>query len=186
MVAAPRPEKQIPFGNDRKKGKDGSQMLRKVSMTVLILCFFLGWVTGLRSLTAPAVVCWGAHLGWLHFSGTKLGFIDHPATLIIFTLLALVELTADKLPKTPSRIAPQGLIPRIFFGAFAGVALAVSAGAILTVAALVGMIGAIAGAFAGYHARHALVTRLHWPDLPVALAEDLVAIVGGFLIVSQL
>ncbi len=155
-------------------------------MTVLILCFFLGWVTGLRSLTAPAVVCWGAHLGWLHFAGTKLGFIDHPATLAIFTLLALAELIADKLPKTPSRIAPQGLIPRIFFGAFAGVALAVSGGAVLTVAALVGMIGAIAGAFAGYHARHALVTRLHWPDLPVALAEDLVAIVGGFLIVSQL
>ena len=155
-------------------------------MTVLVLCFFLGWITGLRSMTAPAVVCWGAHLGWLHFAGTRLAFINHPATLIIFTVLALAELVADKLPKTPSRIAPQGLIPRIIFGALVGVALAVSAGGVLIVAALAGMIGAVAGAFAGYHARHALVTRAHWPALAVALVEDLVAIVGGFLIVSHL
>jgi len=154
-------------------------------MTVFLLCFFLGCVAGLRSLTAPAVVCWAAHLGWLHFAGTKLAFLAHPATLSIFTLLALLELTTDKLPKTPARTAPPGLIARIVFGGFCGVALATSAGGSQIASAIVGIIGALVGTFGGYHIRHTLVQRAHLPDA-VALAEDFIAIVGGLLIVSHL
>jgi uncharacterized membrane protein len=155
-------------------------------MTVLLFCFFLGCVTGLRSLTAPAVVCWAAHLGWLHFAGTRLVFLAHPATLSIFTLLALLELTTDKLPKTPARTAPPGLIARIVFGGLCGVALATSAGRSQIPSAIVGVIGALVGTFGGYHIRHALVKRAHLPDFAVALAEDFVAIAGGLLIVSHL
>jgi uncharacterized membrane protein len=86
-------------------------------MTMLALCFLLGCIVGLRSLTAPAVVCWAAHLGWINYSGTKLAFVGKPWTLAVFTLLALVELIADKLPKTPARTAPVGLGARIFLGA---------------------------------------------------------------------
>ena len=159
-------------------------------MTVILFCFLIGCVTGLRSLTAPAVVCWGAHLGWLHFAGTRLAFIGHTATLIIFTLLALVELTADKLPKTPARTAAPGLIARIVMGAFCGSALSVSAGGSLggslILAAVIGVIGALAGTFGGYQVRHALVTRAHLPDFAVALVEDILAIGSGLLIVSHL
>jgi uncharacterized membrane protein len=155
-------------------------------MTVLLLCFLLGCVAGLRSLTAPAVVCWGAHLGWLHLAGSKLAFMGHPGALAFFTLLAAVELIADKLPKTPARTAPPGLIARIVFGGLCGVALAISAGGSPIVAAIAGVVGALVGTFAGYNLRHALVTRVHLPDLAVALVEDLIAIAGGFLIVSRL
>jgi uncharacterized membrane protein len=154
-------------------------------MTIL-LSFFLGWVTGLRSLMGLAVICWAAHLGWLHIAGTRLGFLGHPVALTLFTVLALLELVADKLPQTPSRIALSGLIPRIIFGGFAGVALALSSGAAMVPAAVVGIAGAIAGAFAGYHLRRALVMRAHLPDFAVALAEDAIAIGAGFLIVSRL
>ena len=155
-------------------------------MTVFLVCFLLGCVAGLRSLTAPAVVCWAAHLGWLHFAGTKLAFIVHPATLSVFTLLALVELMTDKLPKTPARTAPPGLIARIVFGGLCGVALATSAGGSPIASAVVGVIGALVGTFAGYNIRHTLVTRGHLPDFAVALAEDFIAIAGGLLIVSHL
>jgi uncharacterized membrane protein len=155
-------------------------------MTVLLLCFLLGCVTGLRSLTAPAVVCWGAHLGWLNLGGSKLAFMGHPGALAFFTLLAIVELIADKLPKAPARTAPPGLIARIVFGGLCGIALAINAGGSLIVAAIVGVIGALVGTFAGYNIRHALVARAHLPDLAGALVEDLVAIAGGFLIVSRL
>ena len=67
-----------------------------------------GGVTGLRSLATPAVLCWAIHLGWLHFAGTKFAFISHPVTLVVFTLLALIELTLDKLPKTPARLSLLG------------------------------------------------------------------------------
>jgi uncharacterized membrane protein len=155
-------------------------------MTVLLLCFLLGCVAGLRSLTAPAVVCWAAHLGWLNLAGSKLAFMGHPGTLAFFSLLAGVELIADKLPRAPARTAPPGLIARIVFGGLCGVALAISAGGSPIVAAVVGVVGALVGTFAGYNIRHALVTRAHLPDLAVALVEDLVAIAGGFLIVSRL
>ena len=155
-------------------------------VTVLLFCFLLGCVDGLRSLTAPAAVCWGAHLGWLHLAGTRLAFVGHRGTVILFTLLALGELIVDKLPKTPPRTAARGLSARIIFGGLCGAALAVSAGGSLILAAIAGLIGALIGTFGGYNVRHALVTRGHLPDFAVALAEDAVAIASGLVIVSHL
>jgi uncharacterized membrane protein len=154
-------------------------------MMVLFLSFLLGSVDGLRSLTAPAVVCWAAHLGWLHFAGTKLAFVDRPVTLIVFTLLAIVELVLDKLPSTPARTAPVGLIARIALGGACGFAVATSTGMSTLLAAAVASIGAVVGAFTGYRIRHALVSQVRLPDLAVALAEDAIAIAGGFLIISR-
>jgi uncharacterized membrane protein len=151
-----------------------------------LLSFLLGFVDGLRSLTAPAVVCWAAHLGWLHFAGTKLAFIDRRSTLVVFTLLAILELVLDKLPNTPSRTAPVGLTARIVLGGASGLALATGVGISAPLAGIIASIGAIAGAFAGYHIRHAVVLKAHVPDLVAALAEDAIAIAGGLFIVSHL
>jgi uncharacterized membrane protein len=157
-----------------------------MSTTLLLFSFLLGCMVGLRSLSAPAVICWGAHLGWLNFAGTRLAFIGHRWMLILFTLLALFELVIDKLPKTPARTAPRGLIARILFGGLCGAALAVSAGATLWLGVIVAVIGALAGTFGGYNLRHALDTKAHLPDLGVGLAEDAVAIAGSLFIVSHL
>jgi len=155
-------------------------------MPALILIFLLGCVAGLRSLTAPAVVSWAAHLGWLHFGGSKLAFVNRPFTLIVVSLVALVELVVDKLPQTPARTAPIGLIARGFLGSACGLALAISTRTSPQLGAVVATVGAIFGAFAGYQARHALVSRLHLPDIAVAFAEDAIAITGGWLIVACL
>ena len=150
-----------------------------------LLSFLLGFVDGLRSLTAPAIVCWAAHLGWLHFAGTKFAFVDHSSTLMVFTLLAVIELVVDKLPNTPARTAPVGLIARIVLGGASGMALAAGAGISVSLAGLIAAGGAIAGAFAGYHFRRALVFRAHLPGLIAAIAEDAITIAGGLLIVSH-
>src|SRR5262244_1959931 len=94
---------------------------------VLLLGFLLGCICGLRSLTAPAVVCWAAHFGWLRFEGTRLAFLERPVILGVVTLLAIGELIADQLPKTPARTAPLGLSARIVLAALSAAALAVSA-----------------------------------------------------------
>ena len=153
---------------------------------VLLLAFLLGCVDGLRSMTAPAVVCWAAHFGWLHFAGTKFAFIDHPSTLIVFTLLAIVELIVDKLPNTPARTAPVGLMARIVLGGASGLALATGAGMSSSLAGVIASVGAVVGAFAGYHIRRAAVLKAHVPALVAAIAEDAVAIAGGLLIVSRI
>ena len=155
-------------------------------MTILLFCVLLGCVAGLRSLTAPAAVCWGAHLGWLHFSGTKFAFIGHRSTVVLFTLLALLELVSDKLPNTPARTAPLGLVARMVTGALCGGALGLSGGGNSILAAVSGVVGAVAGTFGGYNIRRSLVTRAHLPDLAVALLEDVIAVSGGLLIVSHL
>jgi uncharacterized membrane protein len=153
-------------------------------MPALILFFLLGCVAGLRSLTAPAVACWAAHFGWLHLAGTKLAFMGRPPSLIILTLLALIELIADKLPQTPPRTAPIGLIARGVLGGACGIAVATSMGTSLLLGGAVAAAGALFSAFAGYQARHVLVSRVHIPDFVVALTEDAIAITGGLLIVA--
>jgi uncharacterized membrane protein len=154
-------------------------------MSLLVFCLLLGCLTGLRSLTPPAAVCWAAHFGWLNFAGTKLAFVDRPVALVVLTILAVAELIADKLPKTPARTAPPGLIARVVLSCLCAVAIATNAGGNLLVPAIVGVGGALIGTFVGYKTRHALVLRAHIPDFAVAIVEDVIAVAGSLLIVSH-
>jgi uncharacterized membrane protein len=158
-----------------------------VNRAVLYLgCFSIGIIAGLRSLTAPALVSWAAHLGWLDLSGSWLSFLSSRAATIILSLLAFVELVADKLPKTPNRTDPGPLVFRVITGGFSSLAICASAHQSLVIGAILGVLGSIAGAFAGYEIRHRLVKTFGLPDFGVALAEDMVAIGCGLLIVSHL
>jgi uncharacterized membrane protein len=153
---------------------------------VLLLAFAIGFVTGLRSFTPAAVVCWAAHFGVLNFRATPLAFLGSAAAVAIFTLLALGELVADKLPKTPARTAALGLSARFLLGALCGAALAASTAQVGWLGgALSGAVGGIVGAFAGYQSRPRLVKVLNVPDIVVALAEDAVTIAAAILIVTH-
>jgi len=151
----------------------------------LLLSFGIGFVAGLRSLTAPAAVAWAAHLGWIHLDGTPLAFMGSKWTAIVFTILALVELVADQLPQTPARTAAVGLSARVVTGALTGACLAAAAGAQIWLGAIAGIVGAIAGAFGGYHARVGLVRSLRVPDIVIALPEDVIAIGLGLFLSSR-
>jgi uncharacterized membrane protein len=158
-----------------------------VNRAVLFLgCFSLGVIAGLRSLTAPALVSWAAHLGWLDLSGSRLSFLGSRAAIITLSLLALAELVADKLPKTPKRTNLVPLVFRAITGGFSSMAICVSAHQSPVIGTILGVLGAFAGAFAGYEIRHRLVVAFGLPDFGVAVAEDLVAVGGAFLIVSTM
>ena len=151
----------------------------------LLLALGIGVVTGLRSMTAPAVVAWAAHLGWINLSGSPLAFMGSAWAVGIFTVGALGEFVGDQLPTTPARTAAVGLTARIVIGLLTGACLGVAGGASYWLGALIGAIGAIAGAFGGYQARVRLVRGLHVPDAAIAIPEDLVAIGVGLLLVSR-
>jgi uncharacterized membrane protein len=153
-------------------------------MPVYLLAFLIGVIAGLRSLTAPAVVSWAARVGWLHLENTPVAFMGAAATPYIFSLLAVVELISDKLPKTPSRKAPPGFIARIVTGGLSGAALGAADQAMIS-GIIAGVFGAVAGTFGGYNFRAGLVKATGGKDLPIALLEDAIAIGGGFLIVSR-
>jgi uncharacterized membrane protein len=149
------------------------------------LVFALGFCNGLRTLTPIAVLCWAAHFHWLSLAHTPFAWLGSVISLIVFTVLALGELVGDKLPKTPSRLSPPGLIGRIVFGGGCGAALMIVAGAVWIAGAVLGAIGAVVGAYVGYFVRRRLTSRAGLPDLPIALLEDLIAIGGSFFIISR-
>jgi len=150
-------------------------------MSVFVLAFLIGVIAGLRSMTAPAAVSWAARLGWVHVENTWLAFLGFQFTPYIITLMAIGELIADKLPKTPSRKAPGPFGFRIVSGAVCGTAL--SGGSIA--GAVAGALGAVAGTLGGYEFRARLVRATGGRDLPIALLEDVIAVGGALLIVSR-
>jgi uncharacterized membrane protein len=155
------------------------------SALTLFLAFCIGIVAGLRSLTAPAVVAWAAHLGWMNLSASPLAFMGSVWAVGIFTFLALLELVGDQLPTTPARTTAVPLGARIIMGLLTGACIAIAGGVALWLGALFGAVGAIVGAFGGYHARVGLVRRLQVPDFSIAIPEDLIAIGLALLIVSR-
>ena len=152
---------------------------------VFVLAIGIGIVAGLRSLTPPAVVAWAAHLGWLNLHGSPLAFMGSTTAVAIFSLLAVGELVADKLPKTPKRTAVAGLLARIVTGGLCGACLCAGAGKSSLAGAVLAGIGGVIGAFTGYEIRSRLVRNLHIKDFFVAICEDLVAIVLAFFLVSR-
>ncbi|MCW2526621.1 MAG: hypothetical protein JWM76_1481 [Pseudonocardiales bacterium] len=91
--------------------------------------------------------------------------------------MSVGEAIGDKLPKTPSRLEPGGVVSRLVVGALAGGLLGRRHGASVLIGGAAGMAGAFAGTHAGARWRALASTRRGGPDLPGALAED--AVVAG-------
>ena len=149
---------------------------------VFVLALGIGVVAGLRSLTAPAVVAWGAHLSWLNLHGSPLAFMGSTTAVAILSVLAIGELIADKLPMIPKRTAPAPLMARVVTGGLCGACLCATVEKSLLAGALLGGMGGIVGAFLGYRIRRRL--DLNFKDLVVAICEDVVAVGLALFLVS--
>jgi uncharacterized membrane protein len=152
-------------------------------MTAL-LALLIGITAGLRTMSAPAAVSWAARLGWIDLSASPLAFLGYQWTPWILSALVLVELAGDKLPTTPSRKVPMQFGARIVSGTLAGAALGAASGA-LALGAVAGLVGAVIGTLGGAALRGRLAAGLG-RDLPAALIEDAIAIIGALLIVMAM
>src|ERR1700733_5067482 len=150
----------------------GELSMAMAIMTWLIAIPLLGVVTGMRSMTAMAVLCWFAYRGDLSLDGTWASWAAKLVTAIIFTVLAVGELVADKLPKTPNRIAPGPLLVRVVVGGLVGAIVAAGLNGSGVEGVILGVGGALIGAFGGFLVRREIVSRLDCKDWHVALAED--------------
>lgn len=150
-------------------------------LTWLVAVPLLGLVSGMRSMTAMAVLCWFAYRGDLSLDGTWAAWAGKLVTAIIFSVLALGELFADKLPKTPNRTALGPLLVRVVMGAMVGAIVAAGLNGSEFEGIILGVGGVLIGAFGGFLVRREIVMRLGSKDWPVALAEDLSAIICAIL-----
>ena len=134
----------------------------------------LGMSTGMRTMTAMAVLCWCAWLGLL----PEPGWAAWSAMLfsaIVFTVFALGEYVGDTLPSTPSRKKIPLMLARLCFGALAGSLGAHAMGQPVAGGVVFGMVGALIGTYGGYRVRMFLASKLGH-DLPVALVESAFAL----------
>lgn len=134
----------------------------------------LGIVTGMRTMTGIAVVCWAAWLGWLPERGWAV-WSTYLVSAVVFSALAIGEYIVDTLPRTPSRKAPGPLMARLVFGGLVGALAAVSILQPVAGGVLAGVAGAAIGAWGGYAVR-SWGARTLGRDLPVALLESAVAL----------
>lgn len=149
---------------------------------VLILALLIGVIAGLRAMTAPAVVAWGAMLGWLDVSDKWSEWMAHPITVTVLTILLVGELVTDQLPMTPSRKVPAQFLARLVTGAFAGAVIG-SAFFHTFSATGAGIVGAVLGTLGGAALRSRVADSNNGNDRPGAIGEDVLAIGGGFLVV---
>ncbi|OBI80609.1 DUF4126 family protein [Mycobacterium sp. E740] len=148
---------------------------------LLLLALLIGVIAGLRALTAPAIVAWGAALGWIDVDNKWSEWMAHPITVTVLTIFLLIELVTDQLPKTPSRKTAPQFVTRLVMGAFAGAVIGSSH--FHTFSALgAGMIGAVLGTLAGAAARQRFADARGGQDRPGAILEDVIAVGGGFLV----
>ena len=153
------------------------------------LVLLLGILTGLRTMTPIAVLCWFAYLpgaipgekvlmltGWRHFAS----YLVSP---VVFSLAALGEFIGDKLPKTPSRTSPVGLAGRILFGVFIGVLIAPRVGGHHYLKGITGGLGALLGTYGGWWLRTRLAARVG-KDWPIANLEDWFTIAASIMLMN--
>ena len=155
------------------------------SSLVYLLAFGIGIVTGLRSLTGPALVCWAAHLGWINLEGTRLVFMESPLATYGFSALALGELVADKLPFIPSRTSPGPLFGRVVLGALSGATLCAAAGQSVAAGAIARRSGRSDRRVCGISGAGPPGKDLTFAGLGDCLGGRLVAVGGGLFLVSR-
>ncbi|MFV0493967.1 DUF4126 domain-containing protein [Mycobacterium sp.] len=150
---------------------------------VLFLALLIGTVAGLRSMAAPAAVCWAAYLGWLNIQGTWAWWVGSIVPVAILSVLAFAEVVLDKFPGAPTRLTPVVFAVRLILGGLAGAVIGTAWG--YRIGGLgAGLMGAVLGTVGGYRARRQLVVQNGGHELPVALLEDSLAVLGGFATVA--
>ena len=145
-------------------------------MSWILAIPLLGAVTGLRSMMSMAVLCWYVYTGHLVLDGSWDAWATKLPTVILFTVLAVGELIADKLPRTPNRTSPGPLLMRIVMGGLVGALVADGLNGPGFEGVFLGVVGALVGAFGGFLIRREVVERGNGSDWPVAVVEDAIAI----------
>jgi uncharacterized membrane protein len=150
---------------------------RKTDITYYGLVAAVGLIAGFRSVSAPATVATLLERGdWPGDADPAVALAARFAPALRGA--AVVEMAADKLPMMPDRTIPPVLAGRILIGAASGALLARAAQRSAIVAALLGGLLAVAGAYAGLNLRRLLGDGLGLPNVPAGLIED-AAVIGG-------
>jgi uncharacterized membrane protein len=156
---------------------EGREAVPRARPAALLRAAALGAASGSRSAAGIAAVALTSRSDDTGPVASRLGGRTGGT---LSTLAAAGELVADKLPGVPSRLAPQGLVPRAALGATSAAAVAERDGHDPTLPGLVGAAAAVGTAVLGVRLR-AAAQRRFGSDRPGAVAEDVLAALLGWL-----
>jgi uncharacterized membrane protein len=145
----------------------------------LIALPLLGTVAGLRTMTPMAILCWFTYAGHLPLDSGWDAWVGKLPVAVIFTVLAVGELIADKFPWIPDRVAPGPMVTRLFIGGLIGAIVADGLNGPGLEGVILGVLGALVGTYGGFLVRRDLVQKFGFKDWHVALTEDLLAVVSA-------
>ncbi len=141
--------------------------------SVLCRAAGLGLATGGRSTAALAAFAMTSQDA--SGAGRPASTLSGPRARKVTGALLLGELLADKLPSTPSRLAPPVLATRVAAAVLVAWALAQRERGAPAMPVAAGAVGAVVGSAAGLRYRTAAASR-GVPDLGAALVEDAVTL----------
>lgn len=144
-------------------------------------------LTGMRGASAPALL---THFLVRHpaqgLASSPLRLLQKPAIATTFKLMAAGEFVADKLPNTPNRTAPAGLIGRAATGALVGATWYKATAGRAWSGALVGSLGAVAATYLSLLLRKGVSEKTNTPIALVGVGEDALVWSGGAALLSLL
>jgi uncharacterized membrane protein len=177
---------QAGFRQHRNEKRMTTRSIRSASAFVFPT-LLMGAVAGLRSQLPGALLALAVRQGALpRGQRAPLRWLGKRWSLPLAALAAVGELLGDKLPWTPSRLAPVPLLGRLAGGSAAGAAIADAAGRPALAGAALGAAGAGIGSIVGYYARTSLSAATGIASPIAGVAEDLVSIGLGQLAIGQL
>ncbi|MEO3407430.1 DUF4126 family protein [Mucilaginibacter sp. CAU 1740] len=140
----------------------------------------LGILAGMRTTAAMVAATHILSRGrFKRLGGSPLRFMQSPTVATVCKVISVSEIVVDKLPSTPNRTEPGGVIGRSLSGALAGAAICKAAGGKALTGALIGGATAIASTYAGYFLRKNIVKSSHIPDPVIGGVEDILTIGAG-------
>lgn len=136
----------------------------------------LGVATGLRAMTPMAALCWFAYLGYLPVDDTWAAWTARTAAVVTFTVLAVAECVADKLPLALNRISLGPLLVRLVFGGLGGSVAATAMDGPGVEGVLLGVLGTLLGAYGGFMVRRDLCEKISCSIWRIAAVEDIISL----------
>jgi uncharacterized membrane protein len=156
---------------------EGREAVPHADPRTLLRAAALGAATGSRSTAGITAIALSSRRD---DAGTVASRLSGRTGGALTAVAAAGELVLDKLPVVPSRLAPQGLAPRVALGATAAGAAARRDGHDSGLPGLVGAAAAVGSALLGVRLRSAAQHRFG-SDRPGAVAEDALAALLAWL-----
>lgn len=140
----------------------------------------IGTLAGMRTSSAPAVTSQIlSHHHSKRLEKSPLNFMQSKIVANTLTVLSIGEIVADKLPSTPNRTAPAGVIFRGISGALAGASIYKASGNNVWVGSVLGAATAVASTYLSFILRKNAGKKTSIIDPIIGGIEDALVIGAG-------